>query len=237
MRIARTLFAAAAIAASLAAGVSAQVPPAASAPPQAPPPAGAPPQPQQPAGSTAPPIVPAPTVPAPVAPAGARTFLAPTGMILNAVRAERVVDFELVIGYLQAALVKSAGAQLRAQGEGWRMFKATEPGPNNTVLYVFLLDPARPGADYALGPILSDAYPDQIEQIWKLYQGALAGPGSQSLLNLTPVEPPPLPPAGAPVPLPGATPPPPAVTPGAPPGGALPPQTPSGPPELPPAVQ
>jgi len=52
------------------------------------------------------------------------------------------------------------------------------------------------GADYALGPILSDAYPDQIEQIWKLYQGALAGPGSQTLLNLTPVQPPPLPTSG-----------------------------------------
>jgi hypothetical protein len=62
--------------------------------------------------------------------------------------------------------------------------------------------------------MLSDAYPDQIEQIWKLYQGALAGAGSQSLLNLTPVMPPPLPPAGAPVPPPAGTPPPaPATTP------------------------
>jgi hypothetical protein len=62
-------------------------------------------------------------------------------------------------------------------------------------LYVFLMDPAVPDADYALGPILSDAFPEQIEQIWKLYQGALAGGGS--LLNLTPVKPPPLPPPGA----------------------------------------
>jgi hypothetical protein len=166
-------------------------------------------------------VVPAPLVSA--APAPARAFMAPTGMILNAVRPERVVDFELVVGYLQAAFAKSTNAQVRAQGQGWRMFKATEPGPNNTVLYVFLLDPTVAGADYALGPILSDAYPDQIEQIWKLYQGALAGTGSQSLLNLTPVEPPPLPPAGTPVPQPGATPAPPAGTspspaPGAPPG-------------------
>jgi hypothetical protein len=63
-------------------------------------------------------------------------------------------------------------------------------------LYVFLMDPTAPGADYALGPILSDAFPDEIEQIWKLYQGALAGGGS--LLNLTPVKPPPLPPPGTP---------------------------------------
>lgn len=196
MRIARLVLAVALVGA---ADASAQVAP--SAPPQTtePPPASPPP----PAPGAA-----APAVPAPVTAPTARAFTAPTGMIFNAVRPERVVDFELVIGYLQAAFAKSANAQLRAQAAGWRMFKATEPGPNNTVLYVFLLDPTVPGAEYALGPILSDAYPDQVEQIWKLYQGALAGAGSQSLLNLTPVEPPPLPPAGAPVPPPAGTPPP-----------------------------
>jgi hypothetical protein len=140
-----------------------------------------------------------PAVPAPVVPPAqlaARTFTAPTGMVFHAVRAERVVDFETVVGYLQSALEKSADPQVRAQAKGWRVFKATEPGPNGTVLYAFLLDPAVPAADYALGPILSDAYPDQIERIWKLYQGALAGPGSQTLLNLTPVQPPPLPTPG-----------------------------------------
>jgi hypothetical protein len=110
-------------------------------------------------------------------------------MIFNAVRPERVVDFEIVIGYLQAALQSSTDPVVRAQAKGWRVFKATEPGPNGTVLYVFVLDPAVAGADYGLGKILSDAYPDRIEQIWKLYQGALAGGGS--LLNLTPVQGPP----------------------------------------------
>ena len=145
---------------------------------------------QQPAppGAAGPVVGPVPLV--------GRTFTAPTGVIFHAVRPERVVDFEMVIGYVQAALAKSSNAQVRAQAKGWRFFKATEPGPNGTVLYAFLMDPAVSGADYALGPILSDAFPDQIEQIWKLYQGALAGAGSQTLLNLTPVKPPPLPPAG-----------------------------------------
>ena len=156
--------------------------------PAAPPPTT--PSTQQPGPSQ----VPAPVVPA--TPLGARTFTAPTGMVFHAVRPERVVDFETVVGYVQSALEKSTDPQVRAQAKGWRVFKATEPGPNGTVLYAFLLDPAVAGADYALGPILSDAYPDQIEQIWKLYQGALAGPGSQTLLNLTPVQPPPLPTPG-----------------------------------------
>src|SRR5688572_4461322 len=195
------------------------------------PPAPAAPQPAAPAPQQ-PPAAGTPIVPAPVAantPLGARMFLGSTGMILNPVRPERVVDFELVIGYLQAALAKSANAQVREQAKGWRVFKMVEPGPNGTVVYVFWIDPAVMGADYALGPILSDAFPDQVEQIWKLYQGALAGGGT--LANLITVQPPPLPPPGAPI-LP-ATPetvrpgPPAGVPPAtAPPATAVPPATP-----------
>jgi hypothetical protein len=196
MRIARFVFA---VALAAAFDASAQVAPGALAPA---PSAGAP---QQPAPVAPGAAAPAGTTPPAVVPPTARAFTAPAGMIFNAVRPERAVDFELVIGYVQAAFAKSTNPQLRAQAAGWRMYKATEPGPNNTVLYVFWFDPTVVGADYALGPILSDAYPDQVEQIWKLYQGALAGAGSQTLLNLTPVMPPPLPPAGAPVPPPAGT--------------------------------
>ena len=162
-----------------------------SAPQQAPPAA---PAPAEPGPGTQGPVVPAPVV-SPV-PLGARTFTAPTGIIFNAVRPERVVDFETVIGHLQAALEKSTDQRVRAQAEGWRVFKATEPGPNGTVLYMFLIDPTVPGADYGLGRILSDAYPDRIQDIWNLYTGALAGGGS--LLNLTPVQQAPLPPVTPP---------------------------------------
>jgi hypothetical protein len=136
----------------------------------------------------APPATAAPGPAAPPAPSAARTFTASTGLIFNAVRPDRVVDFEMVVGYLQSAFEKSTDPSVRAQARGWRVFKAAEPGPNATVLYVFLLDPTVASADYGLGRILSDAYPDQVQDIWKLYTGALAGGGS--LLNLAPVQPP-----------------------------------------------
>jgi hypothetical protein len=120
-----------------------------------------------------------------------RSFTTPTGLVFNAVRPDRVVDFELVIGYLQAALAASADPTVRAQAAGWRFFKASEPGPGGSVLYVFVIDPAVMDADYGLGRILSDAYPDRIQDIWKLYMGATTGGGS--LLSLAPVQPPPLP--------------------------------------------
>ena len=171
------------------------------APTPAPTPAPAPPAPA-PGGVSS--VVPAPVVPP--TPLGARVFTAPTGLILNTVRPDRVVDFEMVMGYLQEAFEKSTDERVRQQAKGWRVFKATEPGPNNTVLYVFVIDPTVPGADYGLGRILADAYPDQIEKIWSLYTGSLAP--SASLLNLTPVKPTQLltPPSSAPLTPPAASP-------------------------------
>ena len=137
---------------------------------------------QQPAPAT-----PAPTTPAPVSAPQPRTFTAPSGLLFNTVRADRVADFEKVMGHLQAALATSKSEVVRAQARGWRVFKAAEPGPGGTVLYVFSIDPTVPGADYGLGRILADAYPDQrqLQDIWKLYTGAVTG---GSLLNLTPIE-------------------------------------------------
>jgi hypothetical protein len=128
-----------------------------------------------------------PTIAAPTA-SSTRTFTAPTGIILNAVRPERVADFEKLIGYLEAALASSTDPTVRAQAEGWRVLKATETGPNGAVLYVFLFEPTVTGADYGLGRILAAAYPDptKLQEIWKLYTDSLASGGS--LLNLTPVK-------------------------------------------------
>ncbi len=94
-----------------------------------------------------------------------------------------------VIAYLQEALAASTNATVRAQAQGWRVLKASETGPNGAVLYVFLFDPAVQGADYGLGRILAEAFPDQtkLQEIWKLYTDSLAGGGS--LLSLTPVQP------------------------------------------------
>lgn len=154
---------------------------------QAPPPS---PAPQQPPAAPQPQSPAAPTTPttAPAAASSARTFTAPAGIILNAVRPERVADFEKLIGYLQSALATSSDATVRSQAEGWRVLKASETGPNGAALYVFLLDPTVPGADYGLGRILASAFPDQtkLQEIWKLYTDSLASGGS--LLNLTPVK-------------------------------------------------
>jgi len=155
----------------------------------APPPQPGTQTPQQP-GGPAPGATPAtPGAPTAQVPIASRAFTAPVGLLFNTVRPERVGDFEQVIARVQAALEKSTDPRVQEQAKGWRMFKATEPGPNGTILYVFVMDPTVPGADYGLGGILAEAYPDvaELQEIWRLYTASVSSGGS--LLNLTPVMP------------------------------------------------
>lgn len=118
-----------------------------------------------------------------------RSFTAAAGLIFNTVRADRVKEFEVFLGHLRIALDKATDPVVQAQAKSWRMFKATEPGPNGTVMYVFAFDPATKGGDYGLGRILADAYPDtaQLSEIWLLYKNSVTSGGT--LLNLTPLTP------------------------------------------------
>jgi hypothetical protein len=121
-------------------------------------------------------------------PAAARTFTAPAGLLFHTVRPDRVAEFEKLVAFLRAALEKSTDPTIRLQARGWRVFRAAEPGPNGTVLYVFVIDPVVPNAEYGFGRILADVFtdPTQLQQIWRLYTTSVTSGGS--LLNLFPLE-------------------------------------------------
>ena len=129
----------------------------------------------------------APPAPAPanvVAPPSAgRVFAAEQGIIFNAIRPDKVADFETVIAKLRKALETSKDPLRNQQGWSWKIFKAAEPGPNGSVLYVFVMDPAVKGADYGVAKILAEAYPMEIMELYRMYSGAFATAG-QTLLNL-----------------------------------------------------
>ena len=159
------------------------------------PPAGAL-QPQQtsPVPGAAPQTPGAPTASAPATPPAnvvappppGRVFAAERGLIFNAIRPDKVADFETVITKLRQALEASKDPVRNQQGWGWKIFKAAEPGPNGSVLYVFVMDPAVKGADYGVAKILAEAYPTEIMELYRMYSGAFATAG-QTLLNLQPV--------------------------------------------------
>ena len=135
-----------------------------------------------------------PGAPAPSATA-ARTFTAPVGILFNTVRADKTADFERLVSSVRKTLESSTDPKLQAMAKGWRFHKAAEPGPGNSVLYVFIIDPVVPGEDYGLGRVLSSGSTDTVslQEIWKLYTGSVTGGGS--LLNLSPVPEPPADPA------------------------------------------
>ena len=115
-----------------------------------------------------------------------RVFASEQGLIFNAIRPDKVMDFETVLAKLRAALTDSKDPVRNQQGWGWKIFKAAEPGPNGSVLYVFVMDPAVKGADYGVAKILSDAYPNEVMELYRMYTGAFATAG-QTLINLQPV--------------------------------------------------
>jgi hypothetical protein len=163
-------------------------------------------QPQQtsPLPGATPPTPGAPPAPVPanvVAPPPAgRVFAAEQGIIFNAIRPDKVADFETVIAQLRKALETSKDPVRNQQGWSWKIFKAVETGPNGSVLYVFVMDPAVKGADYGVAKILAEAYPTEIMELYRMYSGAFAAAG-QTLLNLGPV---PSPGSTTTPPLPGA---------------------------------
>ena len=141
--------------------------------------------------------------PAPSATA-TRTFAAPVGLLFNTVRADKAVDFERLVANVRKALESSTDPALKAMAKGWHFYKASEPGPGNSVLYVAIVDPTVPGEDYGLGRVLSSGSTDTaaLQEIWKLYTNSVTAGGS--LLNLSPVPEPPAEPAAGAKPAPAA---------------------------------
>lgn len=214
----------------LGAPVAAQAPPPAPQTPAGQPPAAeAPPAPAVPgAPVAAAPVIPGTVkcpVPVPPATAPARSFTAEAGLLFFQVVPAREPDFLRFIAYVRDALAKTTNTTFRQQASGLTIHRALEAGPNGDALYVFVMNPAVPCVDYALGPILNEVYSDpaQLGEIFKLYTNSVR-PSGTSLLSLVPAPAVPLTPPVTPAVTPaGATPgaagtPGPAATPTAPAG-------------------
>lgn len=112
----------------------------------------------------------------------ARTFASGTGIMLNYIKAESASDFEAVMRKLGDALRESDNEARQQQAIGWKVYKAREPGPNGSALYVWVVDPTVPEADYAVTMILSEAFPAEVQGLYETFRDAFAG--GQSMINL-----------------------------------------------------
>ena len=116
-------------------------------------------------------------------PAG--TFAAPAGLVFSYIKSGSGADFERVMSRLGAALASSEDEQQRQLASGWRVYRAQEPGPDGEVLYVWLIDPALAGADYAVPELLGAALPDESQALFDAFSEAFGS--GQALINLEPV--------------------------------------------------
>ena len=107
------------------------------------------------------------------------------GVILNFVKADKAADFEMVMGKLKEALAKSEKPERKQQAAGWKYFKATEPGPNGALIYVFIMDPVAKGSEYSVGNILVEAFGAEGQTLYKTYSESYANPAIGALLHLT----------------------------------------------------
>lgn len=105
----------------------------------------------------------------------ARVFTADAGIMFNVIKADKSADFEMVIGKLKEAMEKSENPVRKQQAAGWRVYKQSEPLPNGNALYVFLIDPVVKDADYTVSRILAEAFPAEVQELFKVYSAAYAG--------------------------------------------------------------
>ena len=85
------------------------------------------------------------------------TFSSDAGLMLIFIKPDKTADFEAILARVKDALLKSDKPKRREQAAGWKVFKARETGPGAVAIYVSVMDPVVPDADYSLGALLTEA--------------------------------------------------------------------------------
>ena len=122
--------------------------------------------------------------PAPAVP-NARTFNGGAGVIIYTIKPGSAADFEGILNKTKEALMKSEKPERKQQAASWRVYKSDTPGANGNVTYVMLIDPAVKEADYNIVNILNEAFPAEIQALFKTYTDSFAS--GLIPINLLPV--------------------------------------------------
>lgn len=119
-------------------------------------------------------------------------FTTPAGLLLLQIKPDQTAAFEEMVTKMKSGLASTTDATLKQQASGWKVFKASEPmGPEKNALYVVIVDPTVPNAEYEFFGILTKIMtPEQLrapetQDMFKKYQSAFAA--GYNKLNLTPV--------------------------------------------------
>lgn len=120
-----------------------------------------------------------PAQPAPAA--QERKFSGQAGILFNLIKPEKTADFEKFLARVGEALQKSTNPARQKQAAGWKVYKAAEPDPRGSIIYLYIVDPVAAGEDYTVTRIIAEAFPTEAQAIYETIKDAYAG---QSILNL-----------------------------------------------------
>ena len=115
----------------------------------------------------------------------ARVFNGGAGLILYTVKGDKTADFEMVMNKTKEALAKSEKPERKQQAAAWKVFKSADAGANGNLTYVMVIDPAVKDADYNVINILNEAFPAEIQALFKAYTESFAS--GLIPINLAPV--------------------------------------------------
>jgi len=115
----------------------------------------------------------------------ARVFNGGAGLILYTIKPASTADFEMVLNKTKEALAKSEKPDRKQQAASWKVYKSDQAAANGNVTYVMIIDPALKEADYNIVNILNEAFPAEIQALFKAYTESFAS--GLIPINLVPV--------------------------------------------------
>jgi hypothetical protein len=106
----------------------------------------------------------------------ALTFEGDTAILTVAIKPDKTADFEQIMADVRAALMKSEKPDRKQQAAGWKVVKSATPLKDGTIVYMHVISPVVPMADYTILAILYEANPDPAAQraIFEKYRDAFA---------------------------------------------------------------
>ena len=112
------------------------------------------------------------------------SFSGGSGLMMNYIAPEKTDDFERVMRAYGEGLSGSENAQYNEMGAGLKIFRAAEPGPNDTVLYLWVVDPVVSGANYAVANVLSDEVPSEALELYNALIASMEPDGGYRPINM-----------------------------------------------------
>ena len=103
------------------------------------------------------------------------TYTGDAVIVMYAANPGKDADYEKVIATLMGALAKSTAPEAKQQLAGWKVMKNAQPQPDGSLVYIHIISPVVPEADYSITNIVYDVVKDPTEQktFYDQYRGAV----------------------------------------------------------------